>query len=100
MLLATTLAVPAALLGTWTASCGPEFPERLQFDAGRVSLEFAKPTTCRRTGHRSLSRSRWYMDLACEDGSIVQLDLYVVNANSLLVAQRPLGVACSYQRSR
>ena len=98
MLFATTLAVPAALLGTWTSSCGPEFPERLRFEAVTVILGTSlKPTACRRTGQRSLSKSRWYMDLACEDGSIVQLDLYLLNASSLLVAQRPLGVACSYQ---
>ena len=99
MLLATTLAVPAALLGTWTSSCGPGFPERLHFDAGRVVLSSPKPTTCRSASQRTQGPSRWYMDLACEDGSIVQLDLYLVHESSLLVAQRPLGEACSYQRA-
>jgi hypothetical protein len=93
------LAVPAALLGTWTSSCGREFPERLHFDAEQVVLSSPKPTTCRSTGQRQLGKSRWYTDLTCEDGSLVQLDLYLVDANSLLVAHRPLGESCRYRRS-
>jgi hypothetical protein len=93
--------MPAALLGTWTSSCTADFPGRLHFETAKVVLGSSpKPTTCRRTGQRPLSKSRWYMDLACEDGSIVQLDLYLADPNSLLVAQRPLGESCRYRRSQ
>jgi hypothetical protein len=100
MLLATFLAVPAALLGTWTSSCGSEFPARLHVKATEIVMGRARTATaCRVTGQRQLSTSRWYLDLTCDDGSIAQLDLFLVGADNLLLAQRPLGEACPYQRS-
>jgi hypothetical protein len=91
--------LPPAILGSWASNCNVDIPHRLSF--GPTSVEVvrgASPLTCHRKGHRSLSEARWYVDLECNDGSPLQLDLYLVTRMSLLVAQRPLGEACRYRR--
>ena len=55
--------------------------------------------TCRSANYRSLSEARWYIDLECQDGSLLQLDVYRVARDELLLARRPLGEACLYKRS-
>ena len=91
--------MPTPLLGSWASDCGSDLPVRLDIRSDRAEVVGRSGTsTCRVAGHRALGAVRWYVDFGCKDGSLLQLDLYLVSRNSLLVARRPLGEACSYRR--
>jgi hypothetical protein len=91
--------MPAAVFGPWVADCAVDLPVRIDFvTSGAEVVSRSGPTTCHVTGVRSLSDVRWYVDLECKDGSLLQLDLYLTGRNRLLVARRPLGEACSYNK--
>jgi hypothetical protein len=96
---ADTQFMPAAMVGSWRLDCAGHLPDRLRFDrTGAEVVSHWRASTCRLAGHRALTPSRWYLDLACADGSLLQLDVNAIARDRLLIARRPLGEACFYLR--
>jgi hypothetical protein len=93
--------VPSAIVGSWRTHCAADLPHRLRVDRIRTEAwSRLGRTTCRLAGYRLLIPKRWYLDFDCADGSLLQLDINLVHRDRLLIARRPLGEACVYQRSR
>jgi len=91
---------PVAIEGSWVSRCAAELPDRINFGpTGADVVSSSGALTCRLAHYRTLSEARWYLDLECKDGSLLQLDVYRVARDELLVARRPLGEACLYKRS-
>ena len=85
--------------GRWASNCAADLPASIAF--GSTGAEVAGSSgvlNCRTVNARALSKARWYLDLECRDGSLLQLDVYLVAADELLLARRPLGEACRYKR--
>jgi hypothetical protein len=92
-------AVPGAIAGSWVSDCHADLPERIRFvPTGAATSGSSGTLKCRATGYRASSDVRWYLDLECSGGNLLQLDVYLVAADELLLARRPLGEACRYKR--
>jgi hypothetical protein len=90
---------PAAIEGRWATRCAAGLPDVITFrPAGAEVASGSGTLTCRSAGHRSLGEARFYLDLECQDGSLLQLDVYRAARDELLIARRPLGEACVYRR--
>jgi len=90
---------PGQIQGRWASNCAADFAGRIGF--GTTGAEVARSSgmlTCRLVNARALSDVRWYLDLECDDGNLLQLDVYLVAGGELLLARRPLGEACRYKR--
>ena len=91
---------PVAIEGSWVSRCAAGLPDRINFaPTGAKVVSSSGALTCHLAHYRSLSEARWYLDLECQDGSLLQLDVYRVARDELLLARRPLGEACRYKRS-
>ena len=92
--------VPATIQGSWVSRCAAGLPDRIKFGpSGAEVASSSDALACHLAHYRPLSVVRWYLDLECQDGSLLQLDVYSVARDELLVARRPLGQACLYKRS-
>ena len=97
--------LPATIQGSWASRCTAEVPAHINFAptsaevVDRSAASSSGARTCRLINYRSLSQARWYLDLECQDGSLLQLDIYLAARDELLVTRRPLGEACLYKRS-
>ncbi|MDX2259581.1 MAG: hypothetical protein NW205_11780 [Hyphomicrobiaceae bacterium] len=93
----------AVLAGAWVAEeCRDGPPSVLALgDDGTLSIaSAAEPVTCGLTAQRRQHRSRWYLDFDCGAQGRADFDVNALADGRLLVAQRPLGVACAYRRAR
>ena len=90
---------PGEIQGRWASNCAADLPASIAF--GSTGAEVAGSSgvlSCRAVNARALSEVRWYLDLECRDGNLLQLDVYLVAGGELLLARRPLGEACRYKR--
>jgi hypothetical protein len=93
--------LPAALAGIWTfTSEAPCVGDGFEFSERTATLRRQANVECRYEGVKAQHADRWYLDLACADGSLVQLDVNRRGHDTLLIAPRPLGEAHVYGRCR
>jgi hypothetical protein len=101
MTFAVFAVVPALLLGQWSIepaySCAPG-NGAITFGSEGVELGGAAATSCSYRGIATQHARRWYVDLRCRDGAIVEYDVNHLVDGDILIARRPLGEAARYRR--
>ena len=90
--------MPPDLQGSWQSQCSGLGTDRMTFRSDDASLGPGVMASCRLVGGRKLGDRRWYLDFACADGRVVEIDVLQVSASRLLVSPRPLGEACELAR--
>lgn len=87
---------PSAIVGSWVdegaRACASDTRMSFRPDGAELSKK-----ACAYDGIRALHKSRWYVDLNCAHGKY-DLDINRLDADRLMIAERPLGVASIYRR--
>lgn len=92
-------AVPAMLLGGWAGPCTADLPSTFSIAMAKNAVLLTAGRRSRRlTGRRNVTVRRWYLDFDCMKDAPLNVDINLIDPKQLLLAERPLGVACTYKR--